>query len=167
MAEQDTPDDMDALFHSFCVQSAASGEGFDWDHVDGVLAKIAEELCEIREALAASDRAHARRELGDLLLAAVNLSRFLDADPRVELNRATERFATRFGMLKSALASEGRGIKSCTAGELESCWQGVKPKADKLLKKGLDMHRDDGANSSSNLYKSPVFKGQNESVDNL
>ncbi len=67
----------DSLSYSLRVQSAASSEGFDWSHIDGVLDKVAEELGEIREALEQGDVAHARKELGDLLLIAFNLARFL------------------------------------------------------------------------------------------
>ncbi len=141
----------DSLSYSLRVQSAASREGFDWQHIDGVLAKVAEELGEIREALAAGDAPHARRELGDLLLIAVNLARFLDADPRAALREATQRFENRFFHLKNALEKDGKSVKSCTEDELEAYWQRIKPGADNILKKGLDMGPEDGANSSSVL----------------
>tara|TARA_R110001592_G_scaffold196246_3_gene444028 strand:- start:58 stop:513 length:456 start_codon:yes stop_codon:yes gene_type:complete len=141
----------DPLSHSVQVQSAASAEGFDWEHVDGVLDKVAEELGEIRDALNADDRDHARRELGDLLLISVNLARFLGADPGAELRQATERFATRFSFLKSALSKDEKTIKSCAADELEVYWKRIKPDADKVLMKTLDMGPEDGANSSSVL----------------
>ena len=139
----------DSLSYSLRIQSAASGEGFDWQHIDGVLEKVAEELGEIREALAVGDAAHARRELGDLLLISVNLARFLNADPRDELRMATQRFENRFSHLKNALEKDGKKVKSCTEEELEAYWQRIKPGADNTLKKGLDMGPEDGANSSS------------------
>lgn len=126
-------DENDALLHSFQLQAAASGEGFDWPDISGVLDKVAEELGEIRDALAAGDSDHARRELGDLLLVTVNLSRFLGANPRQELVRATERFGNRFEFLKKSLALEGKNIQNCAQDELESRWQHVKHDADKLL----------------------------------
>lgn len=126
----------DALLESMAVQEAASSEGFDWPSVAGVLAKVDEEIQEIRDALVGGDHPHARRELGDLLLVVVNLSRFIGADPRGELLDATRRFETRLECLKRALAAEGKNIKSCTPDELEACWQRIKPGADKLLRKG-------------------------------
>lgn len=141
----------DSLSYSLRVQSAASSEGFDWSQIDGVLDKVAEELGEIREALDQGDVAHARKELGDLLLIAVNLARFLDADPREELGAATKRFETRFRLLKDTLQKEGKRVKSCSEDELEMYWQGIKPGADYILNKGLDMGPEDGANSSSDF----------------
>jgi len=130
------PRPLDPLQESLAIQSAASAEGFDWATVGGVLDKVEEEVLEIREALAGGDAAHARRELGDLLLVVVNLARFLGADPGEELRTATRRFSNRFEHLKAALASDGRNIKNCTEPELESCWQQVKAGADKQLSRG-------------------------------
>lgn len=126
-------DENDALLHSFRLQAAASAEGFDWPDISGVLDKVAEELGEIRDALAVGDGDHARRELGDLLLIAVNLSRFLGANPRQELVRATDRFSNRFEFLKKSLVLEGKNIQNCAPDELESRWQHLKHDADKLL----------------------------------
>ena len=151
MFANESADPEDSLSQSLRVQSRASDEGFDWGHIDGVFEKVDEEVGEIRAALEAGDYPHARRELGDLLLVTVNLARFLQADPREELDRATRRFECRYEQLKIALAAEGKSAKTCAPDELEACWQRIKPVADKLLKKGLDMHRGDGANSSSNL----------------
>lgn len=126
-------DETDALLASLQIQAAASEEGFDWPDIAGVLDKVEEEVGEIRDALAAGDPAHARKELGDLLLIAVNLSRFLSADPREELARATERFENRFDYLKKSLSAEGKKIKTCAPDELETTWQRIKHDADKLL----------------------------------
>lgn len=130
--QQDTSD---ALLQSRTIQAAASAQGFDWPDVSGVLEKVEEEVAEIRAALAAGELPHARKELGDLLLITVNLSRFLGADPRNELLDATERFSNRFEFLLRTLATEGKVIKNCSLEEIESCWQRVKHDADKLLSK--------------------------------
>jgi uncharacterized protein YabN with tetrapyrrole methylase and pyrophosphatase domain len=157
----------DALTYSYRVQSAASKEGFDWNHIDGVFEKVEEELDEIRSALAEDDRLHAQSELGDLLLIAVNLARFLGADPQKELLKATQRFQNRFNVTKEALAMDGKTIKTCAADELESYWQRVKPVADERLKKGVDMGPDDDANSKPVVGETLGFKGRNGPVDNL
>ena len=145
----------DALGYSHRIQVAASAEGFDWPDVAGVLDKVEEEIGEIRDALAAGDEAHARKELGDLLLIAVNLARFLEADSREELVNATHRFENRFRQLKIFLQSEGKCIRDCAPEVLEASWQRIKPEADKLLSEGLDMGRVLGANSGPDFYQNP------------
>lgn len=116
----------DALRESAEVQAEASALGFDWQDVAGVLEKVEEELGEIRAALEAGDAAQARRELGDLLLIAVNLARFLDAAPDVELRAATARFARRFEAVKARLRMRGVAPESCTLDELNAVWDEVK-----------------------------------------
>ena len=167
MDRNDVSAQTDALSYSLATQSTIAAEGFDWDHVDGVMAKVDEEVAEIRSALAEADLSHARRELGDLLLIAVNLARFLDADPQAELIHATKRLEMRFDHVKKALQQDGKILKTCSVNELEAYWQRVKPVADEVLMKGVDMGRNDEANSSSDLAENLVNKGQNEGVDNL
>jgi ATP diphosphatase len=145
----------DALEYSRRIQAAASDEGFDWPDVSGVLDKVEEEIREVRHALAAGDEAHARRELGDLLLITVNLARFLGADPREALIGATDRFENRFQQLKFFLQSDGKMIRECAPEALEAAWQRVKPIADKLLNEGLDMDRVLGANSKPDFDQNP------------
>lgn len=112
----------DALRRSLHVQSEASAVGFDWPDVAGVLDKVQEELDEIREALTRKDRMHAGKELGDLLLAAVNLSRFLGTDPVAALDGATDRFAERVQRVCEILQAEGRSPRRCTLEALDQAW---------------------------------------------
>jgi len=161
------PEPTDAFQESLEIQGNASMEGFDWDSVEEVLDKAEEEISEIREAIAAKDEGAACRELGDLLLVAVNLSRFLKVHPAEELRRATRRFANRYAHLKNALSIDGKMVKDCSVDELESYWQRVKGGADEALSRGLDMAPVDGANSRTDSSKSLDFKGQNEGVDKL
>ena len=126
----------DALKTSWQIQEAASALGFDWPDVTGVLDKVDEEAREIREALNAGDTAQARRELGDLLLAAVNLARFLEIDPAQALHHANDRFSMRFEALRQELAREGRRIETCTLDELDAVWNRVKVRVGQGLEKG-------------------------------
>lgn len=113
---------IDALRHALRVQSEASARGFDWDDVDGVVAKVDEEAAEIREAIASGDAAHARRELGDLLLVCVNLARFLGADPAAELRAAADRFAARVEEATRLLAEAGESPRTCGLKRLDQAW---------------------------------------------
>jgi len=122
------PDDAghDALRQAWRVHNSASSLGFDWPDISGVFAKVREELGEIEHAWGGGDRVHARRELGDLLFAAVNLARFLEADPSAELIEATARFGRRFELLKQEVSREGRRVQECSLSELDAVWERVK-----------------------------------------
>jgi len=124
----------DALRTSWTIQEEASSVGFDWPDITGVFNKVEEELGEIRHAWNAGDPEHARRELGDLLFATVNLARFLDTDPSAELERANQRFEQRFNMLKEDLREEGRAMERCTLEELDVVWERVKKRIGEVEK---------------------------------
>lgn len=120
----------DALQYSTLVQAKASEKGFDWPDSFGVLEKLDEELGEIREALLREDSRHAVRELGDLLLAAVNLARFLKCDASEALADATDRFSRRFAALEQALETAGLRMDQCSLEELDAVWRRIKLATD-------------------------------------
>ncbi len=122
-----------ALQVSWMVQEQAASFGFDWPDIHGVLDKIEEELNEMREAVASGNLPHAQKELGDLLLAAVNTARFLEADPEDVLDKATKRFQARFRAVQKVFAQEGRDMKTCSLRELDDVWNRVKVDADQAL----------------------------------
>jgi len=120
----------DAVKDSWSIQSDASALGFDWPDISGVFDKVREELGEIVSAWNEQDSEQARRELGDLLFATVNLARFLEADPNVELHRANERFNRRFALLKEEVQQQGLVMRDCTLEELDRIWERVKKVVD-------------------------------------
>ncbi|MFO7973176.1 MAG: MazG nucleotide pyrophosphohydrolase domain-containing protein [Candidatus Hydrogenedentota bacterium] len=107
-------------------QAQAALVGFDWPEIKPVFDKIHEEISEIQEALGDDRPDLARGELGDLLFAVVNLSRFLDADPSHELAEATQRFLERFGKVKAELERAGRKIEDCSLEEMDDVWNRIK-----------------------------------------
>lgn len=116
----------DPLNEAWTIQKDAAAVGFDWPDIEGVFAKLDEEIAEVRDALQHGDREHARHEVGDLLFSVVNLARFVDADPGDELQRTNRRFTKRFGMVKDELARTGRAIEDCTLEDLDAIWDAVK-----------------------------------------
>lgn len=115
-----------ALEVSWAIQERVSRRGFDWPDISGVLAKVREELGEVEQDVEAGDAEGAKRELGDLLFATVNLARFLDVDPSVALEGANGRFEQRFALLDAELKRSGRRMETCTLAELDEVWECVK-----------------------------------------
>ncbi|TVS05102.1 MAG: nucleoside triphosphate pyrophosphohydrolase [Cyanobium sp. PLM2.Bin73] len=116
-----------ALAGAMTISRKAAAAGFEWDDMDGVWAKVHEELDELKEAVAAAqaggDRAHAEEELGDLLFTLVNVARWCGLDPEAGLAGTNRRFLDRFSRVEAALGGDlqGRGI-----GELEGLWRQAK-----------------------------------------
>ena len=91
----DVPDALPALLRARKVQRRAAAVGFEYPDLDGALADLEDELAELKHELGTEAGDGRASELGDLLFACVNVARRLDADPELELRRATDRFAAR------------------------------------------------------------------------
>ncbi|MFN0150470.1 MAG: nucleoside triphosphate pyrophosphohydrolase [bacterium] len=121
------PKSLSPLLRARRVQEKAASLGFDWTEVLDVVDKIDEETGEIRERLAASDTDGAAEELGDLLFSAVNLSRFLGANPEHTLARTTEKFRRRFRHVEAAIAGAAEPL---TLAEMDAAWREAKVRDD-------------------------------------
>jgi len=122
------PRDLPALMKAYKLQKKAAKVGFDWDELDPVLAKIAEELGELREAAASGSADEKIGELGDLLFAVVNAARFVDADPEEALARTNAKFMRRFAYIEERLRIEGKTFDQTDLIEMDRFWEEAKSK---------------------------------------
>ena len=113
-----------ALWRAEKVQKKAKKAGFDWPDISGALDKLSEELSELKQAVAQGT--NVEEELGDLLFSAVNVSRFLKADPEDALNGATDKFIGRFRKVEAQAAAQGRSMEGMTLEELDKLWECAK-----------------------------------------
>jgi len=136
------PKILPALLRAYQIQARAARVGFDWPQseagLEQILAKVAEEIGELREALASQrtrmesepNRTHTNEEieneLGDLLFSLVNLARFLKANPEDGLRRATNRFIDRFHLVEAQAAEKGRSLRNMTLAEMDQLWDEAK-----------------------------------------
>lgn len=128
------PATLPALLQAYRMTQKAADLGFDWPDADGVLAKIEEELGEVREAIAEAPetgagepgRERLRAELGDLLFTAANLARHLHLDPDAALAGANRRFRDRFARMESAVADGPRRLEELSLDELDALWEEAK-----------------------------------------
>jgi nucleoside triphosphate diphosphatase len=123
------PATLPALLRAYQIGLRAASVGFDWDRPGDVVVKIQEEVDELREVVesgAASDRTRAEEEMGDLLFSIANLSRKLGIEPETALRKANDKFTRRFGTLEQTISASGRVMKEMSLEELETEWQRVK-----------------------------------------
>lgn len=113
-----------ALWRAEKVQKKAKKAGFDWPDISGALDKLSEELEELKTAVA--EGSNVEEELGDLLFSAVNVSRFLKADPEVALGKATDKFIHRFAKVEEQAAARNRSMEGMTLEELDKLWEHAK-----------------------------------------
>ena len=111
----DVPTALPALALARKVQRRAAAVGFEYPDLAGALADLEEELAELKAELREGadpvpelppDPRQAE-ELGDLLFAAVNVARRLNADPELELRAATTRFRYRVEEAERRAAAAG------------------------------------------------------------
>ncbi len=122
------PRGLPALLRSFRIQEKAAKVGFDWpkNHIEDVLAKVDEEVGEVKEAIAAGDKKAVADELGDVLFIVTNLSRHLKIDPETALHQATDKFAKRFKIVEKNVAESGRKWDEFSLEELDRLWKKAK-----------------------------------------
>jgi tetrapyrrole methylase family protein/MazG family protein len=123
---KEMPSSTAPLHLAYRWQHDAADVGFDWPTIDGVNAKLQEELAEFEEAAAAQDPAAIEHELGDVLFSLVNLARWHHVQPDMALRKANERFAARFRLVEAQFRAEGRAMGEATLDELEASWQAAK-----------------------------------------
>ncbi|MBW7457102.1 MazG family protein, partial [Paenibacillus sepulcri] len=85
-----------------------------------------EELGELREAIAAGNPEEQADELGDLLFAVVNASRFIHADPEEALARTNRKFKKRFSYIEEQLRISGRTFDQTDLIEMDRYWEEAK-----------------------------------------
>lgn len=120
------PDALPALLQAYRIQEKAASVGFDWEHAQGVVEKIREELAEVEREMDLAAPERIAEEIGDLLFAVVNLSRFLRIDPEAHLRIATEKFRSRFDRVAAMLREQGRSVEEAGLPELDRLWEAVK-----------------------------------------
>jgi tetrapyrrole methylase family protein/MazG family protein len=123
------PKGLGALQRGQKMQDKASRVGFDWPHIDGVRAKLAEEIAELEQARRENDVRAIREELGDVIFTVVNLARALGVDAEGAMRDANEKFYKRFTFMERRAETTGRKLGDLTLDELEELWQLAKTAA--------------------------------------
>src|SRR5947209_18464740 len=108
------------------AQSKAARVNFDWSEIRDVIAKVEEELGEVKEASETSDEESVADEMGDLLFAVVNLARKSKLDAEGVLQCATDKFVRRFNLLEDELRSRGRKLGDVDLADLDEIWNEIK-----------------------------------------
>ena len=119
----DIPSQLPSILKAAKLQKRAASVGFDWPEAEPVYDKIEEEIQEVKEA---TDQAHIEEEIGDLLFAVVNLARHKQVNPEAALQRANEKFKSRFQNIEQRLRERDKHPTDCNLDELEALWQQAK-----------------------------------------
>ena len=119
----DVPNYLPSLMRSEKIQKKAGSVGFDWDSLEGVYEKLAEETEELKSAVNSGDSDKIEEEYGDLLFTAVNLGRHLKLTPEISLTKASEKFIKRFARMEEFAIADGLDLAELSADELDALWK--------------------------------------------
>jgi len=120
------PGGLPALTRAAKLTTRAARVGFDWPDAAAVLAKLDEEIGELRAELPTGDPARLADEVGDLLFVLANLARKLDLDPETCLRQANQKFERRFNHMEHIIESKQLTLSETPLEEMEAAWQQVK-----------------------------------------
>ena len=123
------PKSMPALRRAQTFGARAVRFGFDWTRANDVLAKVDEELAELRAADASQDGSGRREELGDLLFTLAQLARHWGLDAEEVAAEAAEKFRARVQAMEREAAARGVPLEDLAAEDLEAMWSRAKSPA--------------------------------------
>ena len=130
------PKALPALVRAQKAQAKAARVNFDWTELRDVVAKVEEELGEMKEEIVSlapasptsggQDRARIEDEVGDMLFSVVNLARKCKIDAESALQRATNKFLARFNQLEDELRRRGKRLGDVELAEMDAIWDRIK-----------------------------------------
>lgn len=123
------PRDLPALMKAYKLQKKAAKVGFDWDTIDGVWAKLSEEIGELRQAIEENaPKEDQALELGDVLFSVVNAARYVGVDPEEALSLTITKFVRRFNYVEDKLREIGKTPQDSNLSEMDLLWDEAKGK---------------------------------------
>ncbi len=120
------PVQLPGLLRAHRLQEKAARVGFEWKEISGTIEKIEEEFAELLEAINGGDLVRIEDEIGDLLFAVVNFSRYSGVHAEEAIRGTIDRFIYRFEHMEEKILSSGRELKNVSLEEMESYWNEAK-----------------------------------------
>ena len=81
---------------------------------------------ELKEAEASGNNQHIEEEIGDLLFAIVNLSRYLTISSEDALRKTNQKFIRRFKKVEEGIKAKGKKLDEASLEEMDYLWNEAK-----------------------------------------
>jgi len=108
-----------SITRAFKTQRKAKKLNLTYANYDEALEDLLSEVKELEEAVELEDK---KSEIGDVLFSIINVCRYLEADPEIQLNKSTQRFIERAQYVEKHITDNS---------DLEKLWQEAKKTEEK------------------------------------
>ncbi|HLW30063.1 MAG TPA: nucleoside triphosphate pyrophosphohydrolase [Brumimicrobium sp.] len=122
---QGVPKSLPSLIKAARIQEKVKGIGFDWDNAEQVLAKVNEELAELKvEVENKTDRVE--DEFGDVLFSMINYARFIGVNPETALEKTNKKFIARFQQMEILMSENHKKFEEMNLEQMDIYWERAK-----------------------------------------
>tara|TARA_B100001769_G_scaffold252303_1_gene226575 strand:- start:202 stop:972 length:771 start_codon:yes stop_codon:yes gene_type:complete len=120
------PKSLSSLIIAQRYQDKTGAVGFEWENHSQAMAKVDEELNELKNAIKNDDQKNIEEEIGDLLITIVNLGRFFDISAELALKKTNQKFYRRFNFIEKIVEKNNKKIEDISLLELLNYWEKAK-----------------------------------------
>ena len=125
-AMDDVPKNLPSLTRTKKLQKRATRVGFDWENSKDIMAKIDEEIDELRIEEKNANKKGIAEEIGDIFFTLVRLSSYYDIEPEDIIRKTNLKFENRFRKMENEAKSMKTSLDKMNLEELERLWQKIK-----------------------------------------
>ncbi|MCX8473453.1 MAG: nucleoside triphosphate pyrophosphohydrolase [Sediminibacterium sp.] len=120
------PTQLPSILKALLIQKKAAQLGFDWKDLKDVWLKEEEEKNELLNELKLGNEELISEELGDWLFSIINISRHLNINPDLALEKTNQKFSQRLQILEQLALEKNMQLNKLALDEQEQLWQEAK-----------------------------------------
>tara|TARA_Y100000814_G_scaffold189815_1_gene139056 strand:- start:557 stop:931 length:375 start_codon:yes stop_codon:yes gene_type:complete len=122
----DVPKNLPSLTRTKKLQKRATRVGFDWKNSEDIIAKVDEEISELKVEVKKSSKDGIAEEIGDIFFTLIRLSGYYDLEPEDIIRKTNLKFENRFRKMENEAKSMKSSLDKMNLEELEQIWQKIK-----------------------------------------
>lgn len=120
------PKALPALLRAQKIQLKATKVGFDWENIEDVFKKLAEESAELRDAISSNNQREIEEEIGDLFFVLVRIANSVNVNPEDALRKTIRKFTHRFEYMETEASHQGKKLSEMNLAEMDVLWNEAK-----------------------------------------
>ena len=122
----DVPKNLPSLTRTKKLQKRATRVGFDWKNSEDIVAKVDEEIAELKIEEKKSNKDGIAEEIGDIFFTLIRLSGYYDLEPEDIIRKTNLKFENRFRKMENEAKSMETSLDKMSLEKLEKIWQRIK-----------------------------------------